>query len=217
VHDKTAVAAAGPAAEWLLSACFCPACTDAYRQAGADPEELRAAVCAALDGALGWGGTAASRARPDGGDLLPSWAADVLLRVRADVAERTARRAIAAVRAAAPGKQVLVHAHPDPRATGSNPGYDPSVLLGPGGADGIVLSCSDPGAAGELVARTAAAAPSGARIAASLQAVRGLGGRPDTLGEQAGAVRAAGATELRLYHAGLASASDLAAIRSLRS
>jgi hypothetical protein len=215
VHDKTAVGAVGPAAEWLLSVCFCPACADAYRQAGADPEELRAAVCAALDGALGWGGgAAASRTPADDGGPLPSWAADVLLRVRADVAERTARRAIAAVRAAAPGKQVLVHAHPDPRATGSNPGFDPAVLLGSGGADGIVLSCSDPAAAGQLVARTAAAAPPGARIAASLQAVSGLGGRPDTLGEQAQAVRAAGATELRLYHAGLASASDLAAIRA---
>ena len=218
VHDKTAVGAAGPAAEWLLSVCFCRACADAYRQAGADPEELRAAVCAALDEALGWGGgAAASRTPADDGGALPSWAADALLRVRADVAERAARRAIAAVRAAAPGKQVLVHAHPDPRATGSNPGFDPAVLLGPGGADGIVLSCSDPATAGQLVARTAAAAPSGARIAAVLQAVSGLGGRPETLGEQAEAVRAAGATELRLYHAGLASASDLAAIRSLRS
>ena len=228
VHDKTAGAAVGPAAEWLLSVCFCPACADAYRQAGADPEELGAAVRAALDGALGWGGAAASRApadagelpswaAADAGELLPSWAADVLLRVRADVAERAARRTIAAVRAAAPGKQVLVHAHPDPRAAGSNPGYDPSVLLGPGGADGIVLSCSDPATAGQLVARTAGAAPPGARIAASLQAVSGLGGRPETLGEQAETVRAAGATELRLYHAGLASARDLAAIRSLRS
>jgi len=32
---------------------------------------------------------------------------------------------------------------------------------------------------------------------------------------QAAAVRTAGATELRLYHAGLASAGDLAAIRAL--
>jgi hypothetical protein len=91
------------------------------------------------------------------------------------------------------------------------------MLLGPGGADGIVLSCWDPAVAWPLVARTAAAAPPGARIAASLLAVGGLGGRPETLDEQAEAVRAAGATELRLYHAGLASASDLAAIRSLRS
>jgi len=220
VHDKTAGVATSPAAEWLLSVCFCPACADAYRQAGADPEELRAAVRAALDGALGWGGAVAPQPAADASELMPSWAADVLLRVRADIAERTARQAIAAVRAAAPGKQVLVHAHPDPRAAGSNPGYDPAALLGhggPGGADGIVLSCSDPATAGQLVARTATAAPPGKRIAATLQAVAGLGGRTDTLGEQAEVVRAAGATELRLYHAGLASAGDLAAIRSLLS
>jgi hypothetical protein len=228
-HDKTAgAAAAGPAVQWLLSVCFCPACSDAYGREGADPEELRGAVRAALDQALGWGGAAAGPAgapdtagppdtRGEAGDLLPAGAADVLLRVRAAVAGRAARQVIAAVRAAAPGKQVLVHAHPDPRAAGANPGYDPSVLLGPGGADGIVLSCWDPAAAGALVSRAAAAVPPGARIAASLLAVGGLGGRPETLGAQAEAVRAAGATELRLYHAGLASASDLAAIRSLRT
>jgi len=53
--------------------------------------------------------------------------------------------------------------------------------------------------------------------AASLLAVAGLGGDPATLPAQAAAVRAAGATELRLYHAGLAAAADLAAIGHLCS
>ena len=109
---------------------------------------------------------------------------------------------------------MLVHAHPDPRAAGSNPGYDPAVLLGPGGADGIVLSCWDPAAAGPLVARTAKSAPPGARVVAGLLAVSGLGGWPDTLKDQAEAVGQAGATELRLYHAGLASANDLDAVQN---
>jgi hypothetical protein len=224
-HDK-AGEAASPAARWLLSVCFCPACADAYGQAGADPEKLRAAVCSALDQAFSWGSaaTAASPpvpatsvtpltlAGPD--ELLPHEAAEVLLRTRAAAAGRLLREVIAAVRAAAPGKPVLVHADPDPRAAGANPGYDPEMLLGPGGADGVVLVCWDPARAAPLVARVAAAVPPGSRIAASLLAVAGLGGRPETLAEQAGAVRAAGATELRLYHAGLASASDLAAIRA---
>ena len=55
----------------------------------------------------------------------------------------------------------------------------------------------------------------GTAVAASLLAVSGLGGDPATLPGQAAAVRAAGATELRLYHAGLALAGDLAAIRAL--
>jgi hypothetical protein len=238
-HDKTAGAAAGAAAQWLLSLCFCPACGDAYTQAGADPAQLRALVCAALDAAAGWGSDPANAADPRPGDadrrrsdgadvrpvdadppprsavLPPGQAASVLLRVRAALAERLLREVISAVRGAAPGKPVLVHSDPDSRAAGANPGYEPAVLLGGGGADGIVLACWNTASAGQLVARTAAAAPTGARIAASLLAVSGLGGRPETLGEQADAVRRAGATELRLYHAGLASASDLAAIRSL--
>jgi hypothetical protein len=89
------------------------------------------------------------------------------------------------------------------------------VLLGPGGADGVLLGCGNPVTAPDLVARTAAAAPPGSAVVAVLQAVAGLGGQPGTLAAQAEAVRAAGATELRVYHAGLAAQSDLAAIRDL--
>jgi hypothetical protein len=225
-HDKTGGAAADPAARWLLSLCFCPACADGYARAGADPGELRAAVAAALDAALGWGpagadsrlpgGADAPEGRPGGADdLLPDGMAAVLDATRADAASQLLHEVIAVVRAAAPGKPVLVHADPDPRAAGANPGYDPALLLGPGGADGIVLSCWDPAAAGPVVARTARAAPHGARIAASLLAVSGLGGRPATLTGQADTVLRAGATELRLYHAGLASAADLDAVQNL--
>jgi hypothetical protein len=59
--------------------------------------------------------------------------------------------------------------------------------------------------------------PPGTAIAASLLAVSGLGGDPATLPAQAATVRAAGATELRLYHAGLAALPDLAAIGRLGS
>jgi hypothetical protein len=65
-----------------------------------------------------------------------------------------------------------------------------------------------------LVTTATAAVPAGAPVVAVLQAVAGLGGEPATLPAQAAAVRAAGATELRFYHAGLAAGSDLAAIRS---
>jgi hypothetical protein len=50
-HDKTA-GAAGSAAAWLLSACFCAACAQAYAAAGADPAELRAAVRSVADQVL---------------------------------------------------------------------------------------------------------------------------------------------------------------------
>jgi len=85
------------------------------------------------------------------------------------------------------------------------------------GATGIVLSCWDPATAPALVSRAAATMPQGNAIAASLLAVAGLGGDAATLPAQAAVVRAAGATELRLYHAGLASLADLAAIGRLCS
>ncbi len=200
-HDKTGdvAARAGADGRWLLSLCFCAECGPAYRSAGADPAGLAAQVRAALDG----------------GPALPRDAAGVLDQARAAASRRLLTEVLDAVRAAAPGRPVLVHSAPDPRAAGANPGYDPAVLCGPGGADGIVLACGNPATAADLVARTASAAPPGARIAAVLQAVAGLGGQPETLPAQAAAVRAAGATDLRLYHAGLAAQTDLAAIAAL--
>ena len=200
-HDKTGAVAgpAGGAGDWLLSLCFCGACASGYRSAGGDPAELAALV----------------RAAADGGPPLPGDVCALVDAARADASGRLLTSVLDAVRAAAPGQPVLVHSSPDPRAVGANPGYDPAVLCGPGGADGVVLSCGDPVGAPDLVARTAAAAPPGARIAAVLQAVAGLGAQPGTLAAQAGAVRAAGATELRIYHAGLAAPSDLAAIGDL--
>ena len=197
-HDKTGDGAARAGADglWLLSLCFCAECGQAYRSAGADPAKLAAQV----------------RAAADGGPALAADAAEVLDQTRGAASRRLLAEVLDAVRAAAPGRPVLVHSAPDPRAVGANPGYDPAVLCGPGGADGIVLACGNPATAADLIARTAAAAPPGARIAAVLQAVAGLGGQPETLPAQAAAVRAAGATELRLYHAGLAAAADLAAI-----
>ncbi len=200
-HDKTGSVAgpAGAAGGWLLSLCFCPVCSGAYRSAGADPARLAAQV----------------RGAADGGPALPGDEAVLLGQARAAASGRLLTDVLTAARAAAPGQPVLVHSDPDPRATGANPGYDPAVLCGPGGADGIVLACGNPATAPALVARTAAVTPRGARIAAVLQAVAGLGARPETLPAQAAAVRAAGATELRLYHAGLAAGSDLQAIRKL--
>ncbi len=200
-HDKTGDVAgpAGSARGWLLSLCFCGACASAYREAGADPAGLAALV----------------RAAADGGPPLPRDAGALVDTARAAASGRLLTEVLAAVRAAAPGQPVLVHSDPDPRAAGANPGYDPAVLCGPGGADGVVLACGNPVTAPDLVARTAAATPAGSAIAAVLQAVAGLGGQPGTLTAQAEAVRAAGASELRVYHAGLAAPGDLAAIRDL--
>ncbi len=204
-HDKTGsvMGRAGPAGagDWLLSLCFCAGCRDGYAAAGADPGKLAAQV----------------RAAADGGPALPADVAGLLDRTRAAAAQRLLGGVTAAVREAAPGQTVLLHTDPDPRATGSNPGYDLAAACGPGGVDGVLLACADPDRAVSLVTTATAALPAGASVVAVLQAVAGLGADPATLPAQAAAVRAAGATELRFYHAGLAAASDLAAIRAALS
>ena len=78
--------------------------------------------------------------------------------------------------------------------------------------DAVVVDCRTDV---DAVARTRAAAAAQLAVHASLLAVAGLGGRPDTLIDQADAARAAGATGIRLYHAGLAAEEDLAGIREL--
>jgi hypothetical protein len=197
-HDKTG-GRLGGAAEWLLDLCFCTWCEDACRAAGFNPGDVRERVRAAVDAGLGG---------------LPADMERAIAEVRAALAADFLRDVIASARATAPRKPVLVHSHPDPRETGANPGFDPRVLLGHGGADGVVLACPDSDRAG-LVSQVATAAPATARIAANLTAVAALGGRPAELRAQAEAMLGAGATELRFYHAGLASAGDLAAIRGV--
>lgn len=204
-HDKTGsvTARAGPAGagDWLLSLCFCGGCRARYGTAGADPDKLAALV----------------RAAADGGPALPGDATELLDRTRAVVAQQLLGEVTSAVRAAAPGRPVLLHTDPDPRATGSNPGYDLAAACGPDGVDGVVLGCGDQERAASLVAAAAGAVPAGASVIAVLQAVAGLGGDPASLPAQAAAVGAAGATELRFYHAGLAAAGDLTAIRAALS
>ncbi|HEY4465505.1 MAG TPA: hypothetical protein VGN41_22785 [Streptosporangiaceae bacterium] len=226
-HDKTGGGPPAGAPGWLLDACFCRACNNALRDAGADPAELAGQVRAALDagyqrpagaGAGPAGAAAPAGSGPPDGPDGPA-GADVLAKVRAGTAVTFLSRVLAAVRHAAParpGQAVLVHSHPDPRETGANPGFDPADLLGRDGADGVILQCAGPaGRSAALVARTAQAAPAGARIAATLAGVTALGARPADLPEQAEAVLAAGATDLRLYHAGLASPGDHDAMRAM--
>ena len=209
-HDKAGGLPAG-APGWLLDACFCTACTGALRDAGVDPGPAAQRLRAALDAAYQGGGCAqpTSGRAEELGEL-----AGAVTTVRAAAAGAFLHRVLAAVRDAAPGKDLLVHS--DPGATGSNPGYDPDVLLGPDGADGVILQCPGPAAtSAALVRRTARARPPGRRIAATFPAVTALGARTADLGGKAAAVLAAGATDLRLYHAGLASAADHAAMRAV--
>ncbi|WP_327175090.1 hypothetical protein OG599_07105 [Streptomyces sp. NBC_01335] len=215
-HDKVQGVTLGEAAQYLMSLCFCAECAAGYARHGLDPDGLRAAVRRALEPvwtgaepAAGWAGVA---------ELLGAETAAATLGWRREVAHGLQEAAVAAVREAAAGAaageghgegfQVLLHADPAFHRTGANVGVDPGHILSV--ADGVVLPCT-----GGDTAREAVLGPFADHrgvLAANFGVVSGMGGSPATLERDAAHAASLGATELRLYHAGLASDSDLAAV-----
>ncbi|MFE5965141.1 hypothetical protein [Streptomyces sp. NPDC056463] len=198
-HDKTAGVALGDREQYLMSLCFCPSCRQGYGEEDVDPDALAAAVRGALEPV--WAGGPARG--------LGAFEDTVLAR-RARTARTLQEAAVAAVRAAAaPGFRVLLHADPLPYRCGANAGTDPDHVLGV--ADGVVTPAAS-------VAPFARAAGPDTVLAANIGVVTGMGGSPATLAEDAERAAADGATELRLYHAGLASDADLALVaKALRA
>jgi hypothetical protein len=195
-HDKIAGFAAGDTEQYLMSVCFCTVCRQGLAEHGdgVTPDEVRAA----LEGGAPAESVAGLRRR------TMAW--------RARVARAFQERVVAAVRAAAPGGfRILLHADPQPHRTGANTGVDPAHIAKV--ADGVVVPCAG-GADGMLepFARAGAGV-----IAANFTVVSGMGGSPGTLAADAAHAAALGATELRLYHAGLASDEDLKTVREALS
>ena len=207
-HDKTGGIPLGDAGQYLMSLCFCPTCREGYGEQGLDAEELAAVVRAALEpvwqGAPSDGGWA-------GAEKLLGEADATATRVWRDDRARTLQEtAVAAVRAAAAADfQVLLHADPESYHCGANAGVDPAHILSV--ADGVVVPCT--GGAGLLTPFAEQSLDRGV-LAANFTVVSGMGGHPGALAADAARARGLGATELRLYHAGLASDGDLAEVRS---
>ncbi|MEU6450793.1 hypothetical protein [Streptomyces sp. NPDC046979] len=208
-HDKTGGVALGDAGQYLMSLCFCPDCRAGYGGQGLDADELAAAVRTALEPV--WRGTAPS----DGGwagveKLLGEAPANATRAWRDETARTLQETAVAAVRAAAPPDfEVLLHADPVSYHCGANAGVDPAHILSV--ADGVVVPCTG---GATLLTPFAEQNRAGAVLAANLTVVSGMGGSPDTLAADASHAAERGATELRLYHAGLASDADLRGVRS---
>ncbi|GAA4797927.1 hypothetical protein [Streptomyces ziwulingensis] len=206
-HDKTGGVGLGDAGQYLMSLCFCPACRDGYGGHGLDAAELAAAVRDALEPV--WRG-----APSDGGwagveKLLGETRARATREWRETTARSLQEEAVAAVRAAAPaGFQVLLHADPVSYHCGANAGVDPAHILSV--ADGVVVPCAG---GPEPLTAFAGRGRAGTVLAANLTIVSGMGGTPATLAADAARARERGATELRLYHAGLASDGDLEEVR----
>jgi hypothetical protein len=211
-HDKTAGVALGQAEQYLFSLCFCPDCEREYLEDGVDAAELADVVRTALDRAV-FQAAGPNLATNEGGEtariagLLGADLAAAVGRMRQRVADGLRAEVVAAVRAAGPGLPVALHAHPNPHRTASFTGVVPARAAEI--VDRLVVNCWQ---GPEVVAPTRAAGAGS--VLAGLLAVQGMGGRPDLV-EQAERARAAGADGLRLYHAGLASAADLAAIAAL--
>ncbi|AZQ33921.1 hypothetical protein EJ357_10930 [Streptomyces cyaneochromogenes] len=206
-HDKTGGVPLGDAGQYLMALCFCPTCREGYGAQGLDPDALAAAVRAALEPL--WQGTVADEGWAGVEKLLGSQTAAATRAWRDESARTLQEAAVAAVRVAAPaGFQVLLHADPVTYHVGANPGVDPAHILSV--ADGVVVPCAGgPG----LLTPFAEQGREGAVIAANFGVVLGMGGSPGTLASDAARARELGATEIRLYHAGLASDADLAAVR----
>ncbi|MFI2289501.1 hypothetical protein [Streptomyces niveus] len=216
-HDKIGGVPLGEAAQYLMSLCFCSVCRAGYLSLGLDADELTAAVRRALEPV--WNGAEAPGGPEQGWPaverLLGADLSSATLNWRARTARTLQEDTVAAVRAqAGPGFQVLLHADPHPHRTGANAGVDPAHILGT--ADGVVLPCTG-GAARAMLTPFAAHRPESAVLAANFTVVTGMGGSPGTLADDAAHARSLGATELRLYHAGLASDSDLAAVAAALS
>lgn len=130
---------------------------------------------------------------------------------REAVARSLQERVVAAVRAAAPaGFQVLLHADPVSYHCGANAGVDAGHILSV--ADGVVVPCT--GGAG-LLTPFAEQGRGGAVLAANFTVVSGMGGSPGTLADDVARAGLLGASELRLYHAGLGAEGDLEAVRGV--
>ncbi|MFD8213340.1 hypothetical protein ACFV2U_06330 [Streptomyces sp. NPDC059697] len=209
-HDKIGGVGLGDAGQYLMSLCFCAACREGYGGCGLDADDLAAAVREALEPV--WRGDVPS----DGGwpaveKLLGGETAAATRAWREGVARSLQETAVAAVRAAAPaGFQVLLHADPVSYHCGANAGVDPGHILSV--ADGVVVPCT--GGVGPLTP-FAEQGREAAVLAANFTVVSGMGGSPGTLAQGAARAASAGATELRLYHAGLASDGDLDAVRAV--
>ncbi|MEV3969826.1 hypothetical protein AB0K68_17005 [Streptomyces sp. NPDC050698] len=214
-HDKTGGVGLGDAGQYLMALCFCRSCRDGYGRHGLDADELAVAVRAALEPV--WQGAPSDGGWPGIEKLLGETLAHTTRAYRDETARTLQERAVAAVRAAAPeGFQVLLHADPVSYHVGANPGVDPAHILSV--ADGVVVPCA--GGTGTLTP-FARQDRRDAVIAANFTVVAGMGGSPGTLAADATRARELGATELRLYHAGLASDEDLTvaaqALRTLKA
>ena len=197
-HEKTSGADLSACAKDLLSICLCAACASGLAARGVDVVQLSADIRLAVDRELQQG-------VPAGTNLAEALGPE---RAQAIYDHRTAviTALVRDAAALAGDREILLMATDDPQVTGPDVGLDLTSCS----PDAFVLKCWDDDEA--AIARIKAAA---ARTEVPLVAnVNALGERPSELPALAARLVAAGASQLRYYHAGLASPARQAAIRA---
>jgi len=201
-HEKTAGADWSTTDEGLLSICFCAACRELMRGEAIDPVGAAAAVRAAV----GAGHTDLASALGD--------RADGLLSVR-HAAVTGLRDAVVAAARAGGAQRLTMFADADPWATGPS-----AAVTGATDAVDVYLAAAwgpVPEAVARLRALRSAVGPA-PRLGAYVTILPPTVAEADVLAQCWRELRAGGADELHLYHAGLASTARLtAATRALRA
>jgi len=198
-HEKTAGADLSRGCRDLLSICLCAACRKGIEACGGDPADIAQTVRRTVDAEMRDG----VRAPNTFTESLGERAAQALLRHRQSVIEDLTRQ----VAAVAPGRELLLMADGDPQATGPDSGLDLGRFGGR--ATALVLKCWDD--EDRAVARVEEAVRDSARpVIANVSVVDG---HPADLTRRVARLMAAGARQIRYYHAGLSSPARLRALR----
>jgi hypothetical protein len=218
-HDKVAGVSLNHAEQFLFSLCFCASCRVEYHHTGIDSAMLSTAVRAALDARFLGGPRPLDPAASEQQAIesaLGSDLAGAVLEMRTRVADRFRLDVVEAVRARRAQRDfpIVFHANPVPHRSTASTGLDPAWV--PVSVDGVVVNCwSAPEDAAKTVSLTADTAREELRVLAGLSGVGGWGATPEGSLAVLEAVRSAGASGIRIYHAGLAGPGDLDLIRTL--
>ncbi|MEV4642373.1 hypothetical protein AB0J80_33985 [Actinoplanes sp. NPDC049548] len=181
-HEKTAGAFTAYERR-LLSVCCCTACRTAWQRAGADDALMVRSLREALRG----------------GPPLDEERAALVLAARHEHTDALRAEVLTAVHSAAPGVPVVLHASPDPWATGPSPGL---TLTAAADVDALLVPAwpADPATATLISDATLYGRPLDAYVTVLSEVDR------DTLLAHVRRLREAGADRFSLYHLGLAPA-----------
>jgi hypothetical protein len=189
-HEKTDAIWA-PAVARLLSICCCAGCAVSWREEGLEPAAVRLLIREEVVRLMATGDLAVST------DALPAKFTDMLLRKRHEHVDRLRKAVIEALPSTL---RLTLHADPDPWTTGALVGLTPTSAAD---VDAVVVPAWQPGDRSlDAVRRARQDVPDNGVVGAYVTAVAAA--RLPDIASYVDSLGAAGASELHLYHLGLA-------------